>query len=782
MKMKAYVRPEALYPYRDWSLAEEAYDDENNQRSESVFALGNGYIGMRGNFEEGYHGVQGKSVTGNYINGFYDSEPIVYPEGAYGYPTRNQSMLNVTNAQCIQLTVGGAPFHLNTGKIHSFNRELDMKRGFLWRHVEWEAPAGGRVKLNFRRVVSLTHKHLAAIQVEIESVNFAGEIRFHSFVDGKIAAAEVTDDPRLGAGGGEPNLILERMAHMSGLAVLKQRTRHTDFKLVTAISHQVQGQTDFEAEEVSENERIGTVFTLKLAPGEKAGLTKYISYHTSKDDAEEELEYLAAGTHRLALDLGMDRLLEEQETYLKSFWQHADVEIKGDPALQQGIRFNAFQLLQSVGRDGKTNIGAKGLTGEGYEGHYFWDTEMYMMPFFTYTQPDIARALMDFRYGTLDKARSRAAVMSQKGALFPWRTIAGEENSAYYPAGTAQMHINADIAYAIKQYVQATGDEGFLIDKGAEILFETSRFWTDLGYFNETKGGAFCIDCVTGPDEYTAIVNNNTYTNLMVQSQLNYAYETAQRLRKDHPEAYERISQAIGLTEAEIEGWHEAAARMFVPYDEQLGIYAQDDTFLSKKKWDFENTPEDKYPLLLHYHPLVIYRHQVLKQADTVMALFLLSDKFTKEEKIRTYQYYEPLTTHDSSLSPCIHSIVSAEIGDLEGAYAYFDRTVRMDLDDINKNAKDGLHTAAMAGSWMSIVNGFAGMRMVDGALSFSPALPAQWESCSFRIMYQGQLIKVSMGPNEASYTLLEGNAVSFKHKGEVVTLTAQEKTAVIQS
>ncbi|MEC0369019.1 glycoside hydrolase family 65 protein [Paenibacillus chibensis] len=781
MKMKAYVRPEALYPYQAWSLAEEAYDDENNQRSESVFALGNGYIGMRGNFEEGYHGVKGTSVTGNYINGFYDAKPIHYPEGAYGYPSRNQAMLNVTNAQCVGISVGDEPFHLNTGQVLSFSRELDMKRGFLKRQIEWEAPSGGRVRISFHRLVSFTHKHLAVVQVEVESTGFEGEITLHSFLDGKIQEAEATDDPRLGSGGGEPSLMLEKMEQRGELSLLKQRTRHTGFELITGISHRIEAPAAAAAESVTGEEQIGTRFTLKLSPGEKAVLTKYISYHTSKDGSnqEAELEKRAEGTHREASLLGFSRLMDGQQAYLDSFWQHADVEIEGDPALQQGIRFNAFQLLQSVGRDGLTNIGAKGLTGEGYEGHYFWDTEMYMMPFFTYTQPDIARALMDFRYATLDKARSRAQVMSQKGALYPWRTIDGDENSAYFPAGTAQMHINADIAYAIKQYVQATGDIRFLLDKGAEILFETSRFWVDLGHFNEARGGAFCIDGVTGPDEYTAIVNNNTYTNLMVQSQLNYACDTAELLGREHPEVYERLRQSIGLTQDEVAGWREAAARMFVPYDETLGIYAQDDTFLTKKKWDFEHTPEDQYPLLLHFHPLVIYRHQVLKQADTVMALFLLSEKFTMEEKIRNYQYYEPLTTHDSSLSPCIHSIVSAEIGDLDGAYAYFDRTVRMDLDDINRNAKDGLHTAAMAGSWMSIVHGFAGMRLTDGELAFSPALPHLWQSCTFRVTYHGQLLMVRMGREETRYTLVQGDGLTFKHKGRELSLAAGETIAV---
>ncbi|WP_268794481.1 glycosyl hydrolase family 65 protein [Paenibacillus sp. DMB20] len=365
--------------------------------------------------------------------------------------------------------------------------------------------------------------------------------------------------------------------------------------------------------------------------------------------------------------------------------------------------------------------------------------------------------------------------MSQRGALYPWRTIDGDENSAYYPAGTAQVHINADIAYAIRQYVEATGDTLFLADKGAEILFETSRFWVDLGHFNPARGGAFCIDAVTGPDEYTAVVNNNAYTNLMAQSQLRYAYETAGLLRREYPGQYEALKRKIGLGDEEPGLWLEAAERMYVPYDEELGIYAQDDAFLSKKKWDFDNAPAEKYPLLLHYHPLVIYRHQVLKQADLVLALFLLGERFTLEEKRRNYEYYEPLTTHDSSLSPCIHSIVSAEIGDLAGAYDYFNRTVRMDLDDINGNAKDGLHTAAMAGSWMAIVNGFGGFRNADGRLSFRPKLPAHWDGCRFRITYRGRLLEIRMKPSGTEYALLEGEPMAFLHEGREVAIKPQE-------
>lgn len=772
--MKPYKHPEALYPYHEWSLVEDSYQDENNQRSESVFALGNGYIGMRGNFEEGYHGIVGTSVTGNYLNGFYDSEPIVYPEGAYGYPSRNQAMLNVTDAKIIELTVNGHLFHMNKGQIHRYKRELDMKSGILQRMVEWESPAGHLVLIRIQRMVALQHKHLAAIHYEVTALNFEGTVVITSVMNGEITRSEATDDPRLGGGNKEPNLLLEDAQHGESFTWMKQRTRHTKFALATAMSHTLNSIFESQITKRLDGECISVQFTIPVVQGEKVSLTKYISYHTSKDYDESELMSRARDVLQMAEEKGFEELAHEQQVFLEGFWRKADVEIGGDPALQQGIRFNSFQLLQSVGRDGVTNIGAKGLTGEGYEGHYFWDTEMYILPFFTYTQPEIGRALLEFRYTTLGKARERAAVMSQKGALYPWRTIDGEENSAFFPAGTAQVHINADIAYGIKQYVQATGDYEFLVTKGAEILFETSRFWADLGHFNPARGGAFCIDAVTGPDEYTAIVNNNAYTNLMVQDQLRYSHETAGLLREQYPQHYQRLVQDIGLTEEEIMSWLQAADDMFVPFNDELGIYAQDDTFLSKEKWDFDNTPVDKYPLLLNFHPLVIYRHQVLKQADLVMALFLLGEQFTIEDKTRNYNYYEPLTTHDSSLSPCIHSIVSAEIGDLEGAYSYFDRTVRMDLDDINRNAKDGLHTAAMSGSWMSIVNGFGGMRLNEGMLCFSPFLPTQWVSYRFKIVNRGQLIEISVTHEGVEYTLLEGSGLEIRHKGHILTLSPQ--------
>lgn len=769
-----------LHSPREWSLVEDAPEDLHNQRSESLFSLGNGYIGMRGQYEEGYYGREGASVRGCYLNGFYDSAPIHYPEGAYGYPSEGHAMLNVTDAGIMELMVEGEPFHLQRGKLHFYKRVLHMQSGLLHRLVEWESSAGHRILIHIRRLVSLPHKHLVAIDYEITPLNFDGVIELRSAMNGEIAEAAGPapsgGDPRLGVRRAKPSLLYEEAGSDGhGGGWLKQRTRHSRFALLTAMSHRLTlpPSRPCSPSESRDGQVLSVQYRMRLHRGETASLSKYISYHTSRDYREEELMERSQDVLRLAEELGFEGLAAQQHAWLDAFWERADVQIKGDPALQQGLRFNAFGLLQSAGRDGHTSVAAKGLTGEGYEGHYFWDTEMYVLPFFTFTQPRIARALLEFRCRTLDQARQRAAEMSQRGALYPWRTINGEENSAFFPAGTAQAHINADIAYGLRQYVQATGDVEFLVQQGAEMLFETARFWADLGHYNPAKGGAFCIDAVTGPDEYTAIVNNNAYTNLMAREHLNYAYETAVLLREQYPQEYARIKESIGLDQAEEEAWREAAERMYIPRDENLGIIAQDDTFLSKKPWDFAGTPPEKYPLLLHYHPLVIYRHQVLKQADVVMVLFLLGDRFSLDEKIRNYSYYDPLTTHDSSLSPCIHSIVAAEIGDMAAAYDYFGRTVRMDLDDVNGNAKDGLHTAAMAGSWMAVVNGFAGMRLEGGLLGFRPSLPSEWESCRFRIMNRGQLLEIFFDQKQAVYTLVEGDELKIRHEGQPLAVRA---------
>jgi alpha,alpha-trehalose phosphorylase len=440
------------------------------------------------------------------------------------------------------------------------------------------------------------------------------------------------------------------------------------------------------------------------------------------------------------------------------------------------MRFNEFHLLQSVGRDGRTNISAKGLTGEGYEGHYFWDTEIYVFPFFLATQPQLARQLLAYRYAGLPAARKRAREMAHAhGALYPWRTIAGDECSAYFPAGTAQYHINADIAHSIKLYTEVTGDEKFLREQGAEIVMETARIWMGLGHFDARRGGAFCIHEVTGPDEYTAMVSNNFYTNAMAQQHLAFAAGVAERLQRKFPRDFARIATAMALAADEPGRWARAAEAMYLPVDEQLGIHPQDDSFLHKPVWDFANTPPAHYPLLLNYHPLVIYRHQVCKQADVVLALLLRGDRFTLAHKRRDFDYYERITTHDSSLSACIFSILASEVGYHEKAYRYFMHTARMDLDNEHGNTQHGVHTAAMAGTWLAVVQGFAGLRLHGGQVSLCPRLPAHWTHYSFRIRVRGRQLQVKVMPGEVEYSLLEGEALELRHGAELVRLNSRQ-------
>jgi alpha,alpha-trehalose phosphorylase len=546
---------------------------------------------------------------------------------------------------------------------------------------------------------------------------------------------------------------------------------------VSAIDSTVSGPGAVSSSALAQDQRCAQVFECDLQPGESASMAKFGVYFSSRDYPEAGLQQRALDELARARAAGIGVLVQQQAQYLAQFWQQADVEISGDDALQQGMRFNQFHLLQSVGRDGKTNIAAKGVTGEGYEGHYFWDTEIYIFPFFLYSKPELARNLLDYRYHGLPKARERARQMGHdKGALYPWRTIAGEECSAYFPAGSAQYHINADIAYSIKLYYEASGDSAFMLAAGAEIVLDTARIWAGIG--NYDRDGRFCINTVTGPDEYTALVNNNYYTNAMARMHLDFAAALCQQLATLHPVEFARVAQAIGLDAGEPDQWRRAASAMLLPYDAALGIHAQDDSFLSKKRWDFDGTPAANYPLLLNYHPMVIYRHQVCKQADVVLALLLLSDQFTRDDKRRDFDYYEAVTTHDSSLSSCIFSIIASEVGYHDKAYDYFLETARLDLDDTHGNTHYGVHTAAMAGTWMSVAYGFAGMRVVDGALRFAPTLPAHWQHYQFKIHLQGALLQVRVEPSAVHYTLVAGDALAFTHCGAPVALSAAQPGA----
>ncbi len=777
------------YPLDEWKIREIHFEPAMMGRNETIFALGNGHLGMRGNFEEGYCNV----TNGTYLNGFFEESPIIYGETAYGYAKNRQVMLNVADAKVIRLIVNGEPFNLSTGNIIAYQRTLDLSTGMLSREVRWVSPGGKLIELKIRRLVSLERRHIAAIDYELAAIGGETSIEIESIINGKVTNQSGREDPRIGTRLDGRVLLTSRCEVDGSDGLLLQQTRTTQLTLACAMAHSI--ETDGTSDDVSmdsrcdeEEEQSIVRFRRNLGKNQSIRLQKFMAYCSSRDVVSGDIESVAQDEVRRARETSFSGLAAEQAAYVKRFWATADIEVRGDDAVQQGLRFNIFSLLQSAGRDGKTSIAAKGLTGEGYEGHYFWDTEIYVLPFFIYSDPEIARSLLLFRCGILDKARNRAAEMSQTGALFPWRTIGGEETSPYYPAGSAQYHIDADIVFALKKYLNAHSDGELLGRRAAELIFETARLWSDLGDWlpargkrhpgpvtrseedaareNHTgspdlfdtpdryPGRLFYINEVTGPDEYTALVNNNTYTNMMAQFNLETAVEVARHLRDNEPEEYRRISQSIGLDDNEIDRWREAAAKMFIPYDPERGICAQDDAFFNRAQWDFRGTPKEKYPLLLNFHPLVIYRYQVLKQPDVVLAQVLRGDRFSFAEKKRNFDYYDPLTTGDSSLSPCIQSVAAAELGYTEQAYRYFMRTARMDLDDINRNVVDGVHTAAMAGTWISLVYGFAGMRDYDGHLTFDPRLPAEWSSLRLKLVYRGMLLSVDISHKRTRFEL----------------------------
>ncbi|KOR76724.1 glycoside hydrolase family 65 protein [Paenibacillus solani] len=747
-----------------WMISNPDLSQQALLNMESIFALGNGYLGVRGNFEEGY-GESMSTIRGTYLNAFHDVIEIPYGEKLFAFPDTQQKLVNNIDAQTVLIYLGDEkkPFRLDHGTITSHKRRLHMDKGYSERIVQWKSPEGKEIKLTFRRLVSFVRRELFAIHVRIEPINFNGQVRIVSTVNGKVKNYTNANDPRVGAGHAERMTVIDAGVKGNDAYVVDE-TMASQLCAACVTRHRLDVNADIQLE--AGNGEVTFTATLPLTgPIE---FTKYNLYTDSLRHGQNMIDRGIQLQEELK-ELSFEDLLAEQAEYLNDYWKSADVVIQDDDQLQEGIRFNLFQLLQSAGRDKHSNISAKGLSGEGYEGHYFWDTEIYMFPVFLMTQPDIARQLLLYRYSTLEQARDRAREMGHRqGALFPWRTISGTECSSFFPSGTAQYHISADIAYSYIQYYLAEQDRDFLLSYGAEVLIETARLWADIGHY---YNGAFHIDEVTGPDEYTCCVNNNYYTNVMAKHNLKWAAKSCSILESYDAQGFKTLCDRLGVTSDEISAWAKAADAMLLPYDKALGINPQDDTFLRKAVWDFDNTPEDKYPLLLNYHPLTIYRYQVCKQADTVLAHFLLEDEQSYETIQRSYDYYEGITTHDSSLSSCIFSIMASKIGNMDKAYEYFIETARLDLDNTHGNTKDGLHMANMGGTWMSIVYGFAGMRLKESGLSLSPAIPKDWEKYAFRLNFRGRLIGVSIEKDGVTLEIVEGDSIEIKLYNEVVML-----------
>lgn len=745
-----------VYEIEDFSL-----NNSDLIVNETVFHNANGYIGVRSNFEEGYPGGY-DTIRGTYINGFYDIAEMRQAEKLYGMVEEKQTMLNVADTQTIYLSIDGERFNPFEGTVLTSKRWLDMEQGITGRKIVWRSPKGKEVEIIIKRMASFHQLSLFIIEYAVKALNFSCPIEFQSLHLGEVMNYSNSDDPRVATESCR-YLIPDQSTILEGATYLTSHTTKSDLSVCTGVKHILSKNSKLHTK-IEGHNAICSIQT-SINQNETIILTKYSVF----SDSIRQKDCLAKAVAEMekAISLPLEKLYDYQRSYLKEYWENCLLEIECDDDLTTSVNYNMYQLIQSVGKDENCNITAKGLSGEGYEGHYFWDTEMYIEPFFNLTEPKITKNLIGFRYKTLDKAKENAKILGHtKGALFPWRTIMGTECSGYFPSGSAGYHINGDIAYSIISYYLTTKDLDFIAAEGAEIIFETARLWIDVGNFYK---GTFRINEVTGPDEYTCMVNNNYYTNVSAQFNLKWASKFYYLLRNENK--LDSLAAKIGLAEAEIREFDKASDCMYLPFDEELGINPQDDSFLEKKLWDIENTPKENFPLLLHYHPLFLYRHQVCKQADTVLAHFIFEDAQTIETIRNSYDYYEKVTTHDSSLSTCIFSIMASKLGLNEKAYDYFGDSAKLDLFNIHKNTKDGIHTANMGGNYMAIVYGFAGLRIKESGVHFAPIIPKQWREYRFKINYEDSQIEVKVNQKESKYSIIKGSPKNIFISGKEYNL-----------
>lgn len=740
-----------------WALRVTDLDMPAIAQFESIFALANGHVGLRGTLEEG----EPCSVPGSYLGGFFEDRPYSHPEIGYGLPESGQTIVNVTDGKLVRLIVSDSPFDLRYGRILAHEQLLDLRSGLLSRRTEWTSPNGRSVRVTSRRLVSFSRRSVAAIVYDVEPLD--GDL--YIAVQSDLLANEplnggLPTDPRSAAALAAP-LVPQLAAGRGEAGVLVHRTRRSGLRAAVGMDHtfEVPAKVDSSVEVTDDLARL--TIAAWLPRGSRFRLVKFLAYGWSHRRSAAALRDQVEGALATAKLAGWEELATEQQAFLDDYWRSADVQLDGDPELQQAVRFAMFHILQAAVRAEQQPIPAKGLTGPGYDGHAFWDAETFVLPVLTYTSPDSARDALIWRHKTLPLARTRAEMLGHRGAAFPWRTIRGEECSGYWPAGTAAFHVNADVADATARYVAATRDEDFERSYGVELLVETARLWASLGHFD--SDGQFRIHGVTGPDEYTAVVDDNVYTNLMAQRNLREAVAACER--------WPQVASGLGVDAGELSRWRRAADEIYLPYDSALGVHSQSQGFTQHAEWDFDATPPEKYPLLLNYPYFEIYRKQVVKQADLVLAMHLRGDAFTPEQKERNFAYYEARTVRDSSLSATTQAVVAAEVGHLDLAYDYWREVALTDLHDLHHNIHHGLHIASLAGAWNVAVAGFGGMRDFDGRLTFAPRLPSALTRLCFRLIFQGSHLEVEINRHTTIYRVLSGKPVDLAHHGEQLTV-----------
>ncbi|MGM0124157.1 alpha,alpha-trehalose phosphorylase [Enterococcus sp. AZ194] len=696
------------------------YNQETIEKAESILFNGNGFVGLRGNLEEDYYNHFATNRE-TYLNGFYESKTINYPEKMFGFTPSGETMISVIDGQTTLITIGGERFSIMTGTISQSSRYLDMTKGITVRKLVWTSPAGLKTKIKISRLTSFVYKNIFAMKIEFERLNHNAEITLSTHLNFHPIRTIDKNDPRMSH---------ETQSIQVEEIDLPNKTC-TFTTLTSQLKAQLQWQINSQLEQTIQEKRI------------------VLNSILTTDSYEKKLSYAFADENHTGIEKNFDELLALQTTYLVDFWRTAKVEIASEENLEESVNYGTYALLQSLGTNGTTSIAAKGLSGSGYEGHVFWDAEMYVFPVFLHLQPQLAKSHLNFRYQTLEKARANRQLFGySQGALYPWRTISGSESSPFFEGGSAQHHINSDIAYAFINYYRYTDDLDFMKEAGFEVLLETARVFTEIGY---EKAGSFHLDKVTGPDEYTVLVNDNYYTNKMVAYQFEWIGILAQIIAKDDPKCWEQLVAKLNVTSKELEQIQRYSRNMALPFDKEQGIIAQDREFLNKSGWPY-NPETTKHPLLLNYHPLTIYRYQISKQADAVFALMLFQNQFTTETIQRSVTYYDQITTHDSSLSYSIFSAVYSRLGDMEKGYEYFLKNARTDLDNLHKNTKDGIHTAAMGGTFMAILYGFCNLQIKDNALTLDPHLPAEIQSIAFTTQFKNECYRVEV--NHKSHTI----------------------------
>jgi len=777
------------FPVDPWRLVETSFDLEDSGVTETLFSVGNGYLGMRGNHPEGRHAHE----QGTFINGFHETFPIRHAEQAYGFAEVGQTIINAPDAKVMRVYVDDEPLSLDVADVREYERVLDMRDGVLRRHVLWTTPSGKDVLIEFQRLVSFEEKHLAIMTVDVTVLNADAPVTVSCQIinrqDGEdVYGGTPTAPKKAGFDPRKAERIEERVLQPQEYwqdqlrSALSYRVTDSGMTLAVVADHLVETDNPYTARTLIEPDIAKNVFRVQAKAGVPVRVTKLVSYHTSRGVPARELVDRCRRALDRALTDGVESVYARQREWLDGFWDRSDVRIGGHDDLQQATRWCLFQLAQASARADGQGVPAKGMTGSGYSGHYFWDTEIYVLPFLAYTTPLWARNALRMRYLMLPAARKRAFQLNEHGALFPWRTINGEEASAYYAAGTAQYHINADVSFALAKYVRATGDAEFLHREGVDIAVESARLWATLGFWRTVEGAGeetFHIHGVTGPDEYTTVVNDNLFTNVMARFNLRFAARTVREMAELDGEVYRKMVDRLGLEPGESEGWERAAEAMHIPFSPDLGIHPQDHVFLEREIWDLENTPDDKRPLLLHFHPLVIYRYQVLKQADVVLALFLQGNHFSDEDKLADFEYYDPLTTGDSTLSAVVQAILAAEVGYQDLALEYFRQSIFVDLADLHHNAADGVHVASAGGVWTALVSGFGGMRDHFGELSFDPRLPADWPELSFVLHWHGTRLQITITSDELRVGARDGDPVGFSVRGTGYVVGEGEEVVV---